>query len=116
MIKSLDTSKLAELTSVLTRVLKCGWGNKKLFEILCGYEFEPHGVASESWDIIWRLNIHRIPHHWKNNKNEWVKGTTMNGIEFEDRRADGVINKALSFLHEAEKQGIKLGDFSFSED
>lgn len=68
--------------------------------IKCEVDFEPHGLASENWEVIWYLTLPQIPHHWWHCRNGWTRGTTDSPIRFSGRTMDGVIKKAISFLQE----------------
>jgi hypothetical protein len=68
--------------------------------ISCGNEFEPHGRASETWELIWRLSLVKIPHHWYSTKDGWVPGTGKLPMRFEGRSMSECLQKALMFLDE----------------
>lgn len=74
--------------------------------IQCANEFEPHGRASETFEIIWRITL-PTPHHWKNNTGKWVRGKTASPIEFKGRTLDSVIVQAEAFVREC-PEAIKL--------
>lgn len=73
---------------------------KEFIKTYCCVEFEPHGQASESWEVICKLELPQIRYHWKNNKAEWVLGAEGLCMIFEGRTFKEVIAKAKVFLRE----------------
>jgi len=90
-------SNLIELQKLLESIIP---NDNQLFVITCSSEFEPHGRASETWEIIWRLSIPKIPHHWLNLNLLWVRGKTDKPIEFTGRTIDEVVLQALNFVRD----------------
>ena len=61
------------------------------------YDFEPHGRASETWEDVWFLTLHTIPHHWMSTTG-WRLGTTPDGICFSGRTEEEVRAMAIGFV------------------
>ena len=80
---------------------------KDFVQISCHVDFEPHGIASETWEVIWFLQLPQIPHHWPSTTG-WRKGTTDKPISFSGRTLSEVIIKATVFLKETKQQGVKV--------
>jgi hypothetical protein len=38
-----------------------GFHQKEYFTIRCYCDFEPWGLASENWDVVWRIYLNTIP-------------------------------------------------------
>jgi len=72
---------------------------RKFIVVSCGVGFEPHGRASETWEIYWTLVLPQIPYHWKST-NGWRRGSTKEPISFKGRTFDDVVSKAKAFLRE----------------
>jgi len=63
-----------------------------------GYEFEPHGRASEDFELIWKLKLCCVSYYWKSTSG-WKKGEGK-GMEFKGMTYQEVIDKAFKFLTE----------------
>ena len=99
--------KLEELLSVKSLVGPDTDG-KVFIRLSCQVDFEPHGRASETWEVEWVLTLPQIPHHWRSTAG-WRKGTTDAPIRFQGRTATNVIARAISFLEEAAAEELVLG-------
>lgn len=75
--------------------------NRKLIEIECKSEFEPHGRASETWEPIWYLRLLPFKHHSRSTTG-WRVGTVDNPITFKGRTLDEALMRAIQFLKECE--------------
>jgi hypothetical protein len=74
------------------------WGDLSLISLTMSYEFEPHGRASETWDIIWRVNLPSVPYYWKSTKG-WQRGhEEMRGMWFRGETAQQALKEALAFV------------------
>lgn len=80
---------------------------KEFIRLSCQVDFEPHGRASETWEVVWFLTLPQIPHHWRSTSG-WRKGTTDAPIQFKGRTATRVIARAISFLEEAAAEELPL--------
>lgn len=87
----------------LERVLKipCSptTSGKEFIKVVCGVDFEPHGRASETWEIVWKLTLPQIPLHWKSTTG-WRPGTADKSMFFSGRTFNDVVQQAISFLKE----------------
>lgn len=91
-------TKSKELESLLHLHMK---GEDKTFiKIECGTEFEPHGRASETWEVWWRLTLLGVPWYWLSTKG-WRKGTSNKDMDFFDSDLDKVMDRAIKFLKES---------------
>ena len=72
---------------------------KKHIEIVCGCAFEPHGRASETWEIYWTLTLPHIPYHWRSTTG-WRKGENDRAMWFQDRTFSSVVDQTIRFLKE----------------
>lgn len=93
-------TNLKELQQMLAA--RAGQENSVLFDLSCAYEFEPHGRASETWEIVWRLTIPSIPYHWQRNDGKWQRGTTDAAMEFKARAIETVVCAAVNFMREVQ--------------
>ena len=90
-------TKSRELESLLHLHMK---GEDKTFvKIECGTEFEPHGRASETWEVWWRLTLIGVHWHWLSTKG-WVKGTSDKDMDFFGSSMENVMDRAIRFLKE----------------
>ncbi len=92
---------LENLESLLKVKTKAGpdTDGKEFIRISCQVGFEPHGRASETWEVVWFLTLPQIPHHWKS-LSGWRRGTTDAPIQFKGRGPVEVIARATAFLNE----------------
>jgi hypothetical protein len=73
---------------------------KDFIVIKCSCEFEPHGRATETWELLWTLELPQIPWHVKLITG-WKKGKTNLPMRFSGRTLDSVIKKAITFAKES---------------
>jgi hypothetical protein len=59
-----------------------GHMDAKLLNLTCNSEFEPHGKATETWEVVWRIEL------------------PIYQVRFADKTYDLVIQKAINFLKE----------------
>lgn len=73
---------------------------KEFINVSCNVGFEPHGRASEDWDVYWALTLPQIQNHWKST-NGWrpCKYSTL-PMSFKGKSFDEVVNKAKKFVLE----------------
>lgn len=71
----------------------------EFIRITCSLEFEPHGRASETFEIIWNLFLPQIKYHWPSTKG-WKIGTTDKPMGFGGKTLDNVVQQAILFLKE----------------
>ena len=72
-------------------------------KISCTTEFEPHGRASETWEVVWFLELLNVPWRWKSTKEGWIEPEGVVGhpcMNFKGRTLDDVLTKAINFLKE----------------
>jgi len=72
---------------------------KYFINIKCGCDFEPHGRASETWELFWELELVGVIAHWRS-LNGWKKCTTDKYMKFKGRTHTEVVNKAIMFIKE----------------
>lgn len=88
----------------LQRLLKIRTGpntdGKEFINVSCNVGFEPHGKASEDWDVYWTLVLPQIQSYWKS-INGW-KGREYSFLpmSFKGKTFDEVVDKAKNFLKE----------------
>ena len=88
---------IAEMEKVVFRQTGLHETDKRtLLNITCEYEFEPHGRASETFEIIWCLTFPRLKGRYLNTKKEWVP-TLKDGHTIRGRTLADVLTKALDF-------------------
>jgi len=75
----------------------------RFLEITDGYEFEPHGIASETFEEVFYLTLPHIPHHWKGPLSGWQKSTGTGSIHFQGKTLSEVVEKAIAFLEDMEE-------------
>lgn len=71
-------------------------------KIICGVDFEPHGNASETWEIYWTLTLPQIPYYW-HSLNGWRRGQSSSAMSFSGRTFDAVVSQAVSFMKQMQK-------------
>jgi hypothetical protein len=74
-------------------------GEGEWFKLICGVGFEPHGRASETWEVYWQIELPKTPWYWKST-NGWVKGNPNVHMKFHEKTLEGALAKALTFLQE----------------
>ena len=75
---------------------------KEFINISCKVGFEPHGRASETWEIYWVLRFPQISRHVKFTSGwEPIKNKELPMV-FKERTYNEVIQKAINFLKERE--------------
>lgn len=88
----------------LQRLLKIKTGpavdGKEFINVSCGVAFEPHGKASEDWEIYWILTLPQIHGHWKSTDGWKARANPHLPMSFKGRTFDEVVNKAKIFLTE----------------
>ena len=74
-------------------------GNEEFIYITCGQEFEPWGLATETWETVWSLTLCQVPIHWKS-VNGLVLGYTNLPMRFSGKTLNSIIGQAVLFLEE----------------
>jgi hypothetical protein len=102
---------LKELSRLLHR--RFGWvspryQDKDLIVLKCRCGFEPHGKASETWEIIWLLQLPYVRGYWRT-RDGWMPYDGP--AKFSGRTAEQVINAALFMVRDMgdDLQGIEPG-------
>ncbi len=92
---------MKELLNQLVRRYGYGPSNDGDFlQVSAGFEFEPHGQASETWGNIWRLHLPKEDFHWKG-LSGWRRGNLdVHGMKFRGRTLEAVITQARGFINE----------------
>jgi len=88
-------SKLVTLVKRLPRSYSAP--SQDLVNIRVGNDFEPHGRASEDWEIIWTLTLPTVPFHWLSTTG-WRLGQSNAGMLFNGETLDEVVDKATEFM------------------
>ena len=88
-------SRLSDLVSRLPRAYSAP--RQTLITIRVGNDFEPHGRASEDWEIIWTLTLRTVPRHWFSTTG-WRPGNSSDAMRFNGRTLAEVVDKAAGFL------------------
>ena len=68
--------------------------------IRLGYDFEPHGRASETWDDVWEVRLATVPCFWKSTKG-WVRGNADVAPYFKGRTEAEAKARAIVYLESA---------------
>jgi hypothetical protein len=68
-------------------------------ELECGQGFEPHGRASETWEVLWILRLPHIRYYWKGT-NGWQLSDMAFNMQFKGKTQEDAVNQALKFLDE----------------
>jgi hypothetical protein len=92
-----------ELVKLLHISCAPGSENKDFIRVTCGVAFEPHGRASEAWEIFWKLVLPFYYWSWKSTTG-WRRGNTDDPMEFTGRTFESVVSKAIAFLKESKYQ------------
>lgn len=94
-LKVSSESSLNDLVSRLPRAYNAP--SQDLVTIRVGNDFEPHGRASEDWEIIWTLTLPTVPFHWLSTTG-WRPGQSDAGMRFNGRTLADVLNRATAFM------------------
>jgi hypothetical protein len=81
-----------------------------LINITCGVGFEPFGLASETWESVWMLELPLILHHWRSTKG-WRLGSNLSRSDcmyFAGKTLEEVLVKADHFLSEMAEEGLAI--------
>lgn len=78
---------------------------QQVIEVTCGIDFEPHGRASENWEVVWKIYLTQIHAHWK--MTDGPDGETRYGrcnegvgcIKFQGRTLNEACIRAIPFMH-----------------
>lgn len=67
--------------------------------IECDNQFEPHGRASETWELVYTVTLNRLPAYWLSTKG-WKKCTpkTPKQMVFKGRTIADCLEKAYKFV------------------
>lgn len=87
-----------------------GFEGQTYLSLTCTCDFEPHGRASETWEMVWILELPLTQHHWKNTQGKWVRGSNNAPKRFTGRYAEDVIQEAITFLEELKVQNEQAGN------
>lgn len=71
-----------------------------LLTIRVGNDFEPHGRATEDWEIVWTITLHCIPAHWRSITG-WRQCTGWGAdqaMKFRGETLADVVGKATAFV------------------
>lgn len=97
----------------LIRLLKISGGPMsdgiKLVNIYCSYEFEPFGKASETWELMWRLDLPTVQAYWKSTTG-WRLCNKGLHPHFTGRMLDDVVQEAISFLKECPEAALLMSE------
>lgn len=81
-----------------------GLDGQTFIQLTCTCDFEPHGRASETWEMVWTLEIPLVQHHWRNVRDEWIRGSNNAPMRFRGRYPYDVIREAIEFMKELRAQ------------
>ena len=68
--------------------------------IRCGYDFEPHGRASETWEDAWSIMLHTVPYYWRATDG-WRVGMPSVVVRFRGRTESEAKAKAIEYIEAA---------------
>lgn len=92
----------------LQRLLKIRTGpdadGKEFINVSCNVGFEPHGKASEDWDVYWTLTLPQIQSYWKSTDGWKPRENSFLPMSFKGKTFDEVVNKAKNFLRETNNE------------
>ena len=95
-----STTDVMKQIEDLLGVHQYGLDTVEFMTITASVEFEPHGRASETSEVIYRVRFPGIPYMWKS-INGWHKGSaTAGGMIFSGRTLDATLRQAASALQE----------------
>lgn len=70
-------------------------------------EFEPHGIASENFDDVWRIKIPAMNYYWQSTKG-WVRGARgTKGMTFQGRNLEQTAQRCQAWLVTTLNQGLR---------
>ena len=81
--------------------------DKDLLVIKCRCGFEPHGRASDTWEMIWRIELPYVQYYWKSTTG-WRPGTPGLNMKFKGRTLYEAMMKLSSFLGDMVIEGKGL--------
>lgn len=93
-------TKLRQLLKIPTSLTPATQG-LSFIEIRCYCDFEGHGRASERWEEHWELSLPQIPHHWRNNNGQLIKGKYASGYQrFHSKTLIDAVRNAVEFMED----------------
>lgn len=105
--KEFDTITELVRTLRLYSKLNPTYHNQNLLVIKSRCEFEPHGRASETWEMIWYVELPFVQYHWKSTAG-WKPGTPGLNMRFSGRTLYEAMMKLSSFLGDMAIEGKEL--------
>jgi hypothetical protein len=88
---TLHSDMIERLAALLPLML-----SQTIIEIRLGHDFEPHGIASETWENVWSVTLPTVPGHWMSTQG-WTRGKWGLGMKFEGRTLLAPLAQALAF-------------------
>lgn len=97
------TKDMDALTYLLMRYCTPENDQRDLVKLTCSAEFEPHGRASETWDLVWRLTLPQMPYYYKSldvvrNTVSWKRGSEKLHTYFKGKTPQQCFERAIEFL------------------
>ena len=68
-----------------------------IMTIRLGYDFEPHGRASECWEDVWSIKLHTVPGYWWSTTG-WRRGG-FEGMRFYGRTIEDAKAQMIGFMN-----------------
>lgn len=79
----------------------------RILTVRADYQFEPFGKASESFELVWTLDIPEVCFYWHSTKG-WVRGNLdVKGMTFEGASLTEAISRGYAWLHTMQNQGLR---------
>jgi len=105
--REFDTIRELVKTLHLHSKLSPTYHDKDLLVIRCRCEFEPHGRASETWEMIWRIELPFVQYHWKGIAG-WRPGNPGLSMKFDGRTLYEAMMRLSTFLGEMAAEGKEI--------
>lgn len=89
-----DIERLRKMVPVF---LGPGSHGERFIVLQCYCDFEGHGIASETWEEHWSLELPQMQYFWRGTKG-WHRGNDGVAPRFHGRSATEAISQAIEFL------------------
>lgn len=85
----------------LAKLLNRGSYDGTMFTLEARNAFEPHGRASETWEVDYIVTLPDVWQHWRDNKGRWIPTKNFGPATFHGRTPDVALGLAIKFLQES---------------
>ena len=105
--REFDTIRELVKTLHLHGKLAPAYHDRDLVVFRCRCEFEPHGRASETWEMLWRIELPFVQYYWKS-ATGWRPGNPGLSMKFAGRTLYEAMMRLSTFLGEMAAEGKEI--------